>query len=288
MIWLRKRYIILFISLIGWASCRNCNQLEFRKSDAQIKASLKNSHQPFSIGYYKSQSSTIRFLKVGEDSLPKIILIHGSPSSLSSWQAIYTDTAFIKRYQIIAIDRPGYGYSNFGSVITNLQQQVNTIQPLIDSLTANTKAILVGSSYGGPVAAQLAMNLPNRFEQLVLLSAAVKPGSEKTYWISYPMVMPLVSMLFSPGLVMPSEEKLTHREQLEQLRNWNKINTDVVIIHGNKDDLIYYDNATYAKAKLHNAHSVKLITMSGKGHAIIFSQPDFLKKIFHQFLKHQL
>jgi pimeloyl-ACP methyl ester carboxylesterase len=288
MMWLRKQYIFLLISLIGWASCRNCSQLEFRKSDAQIIASLKNSQQPFSIEYYKSQSTTIRFLKVGEDSLPKIILIHGSPSSLSSWQPIYTDAAFIKRYQIIAIDRPGYGYSNFGTVITNLQQQVNTIQPLIDSLTTNTKAILVGSSYGGPVAAQLAMNLPNRFEQLVLLSAAVKPGSEKTYWISYPMVMPFVSLLFSPGLVMPSEEKLTHREQLEQLRNWNKINTDVVIIHGNKDDLIYYDNATYAKAKLHNAHSVKLITMSGKGHAIIFSQPDFLKKIFHQFLKHQL
>lgn len=286
--WFKKRYLILLITVAGWASCRNCNQLEFRKSDAQINASLNKGRQPFSIGYFKNHSSIIRFLKVGADSLPKIILIHGSPSSLSSWQPIYTDSAFTNRYQIIAIDRPGYGYSNFGSVITNLQHQVNTIQPLIDSLTARTKAILVGTSYGGPVAAQLAMNLPNRFEQLILLSAAVKPGSEKTYWISYPMVMPFISLLFSPGLVMPSEEKLTHREQLEQLRNWNKINTDVVIIHGNKDDLIYYDNATYAKAQLQNAHSVKLITMSGKGHAIIFSRPDFLKKIFHQFLKHQL
>ncbi len=286
--WFRKRYLVLLSVIIGWASCRNCSQLEFRKSDTQIAQSLKAIHQPFSIAYFKVQSTNIRFLKVGKDGLPKLILIHGSPSSLSSWQPIYTDTAFVNKFQIIAIDRPGYGYSDFGSVIINLQKQVNTIQPLIDSLTSNSKAILVGSSYGGPVAAQLAMNLPNRFEQLILLSAALKPGSEKTYWVSYPMVLPWLSLLFSPGLVMPSEEKLVHRQQLEQLQNWNNIKSDVVIIHGNKDDLIYYDNALYAKSKLLNAHSIKLITMSGKGHAILLSSPNYLKKIFHQFLKPQL
>jgi pimeloyl-ACP methyl ester carboxylesterase len=83
------------------------------------------------------------------------------------------------------------------------------------------------------------------------------------------------------------EAEMTN-QQLEQLQNWNNIKSDVVIIHGNKDDLIYYDNALYAKSKLLNAHSIKLITMSGKGHAILLSSPNYLKKIFHQFLKPQL
>jgi pimeloyl-ACP methyl ester carboxylesterase len=151
-------------------------------------------------------------------------------------------------------------------------------------MTTDHQAVLLGSSYGGPVAAQLAMNLPKRISQLVLLSASVMPGQEKTYWISYPMTTPVLKYLFPPTFVMSSEEKLVHKLQLETLSHWEKIRSDVLIIHGNRDGLVYYENAEYARKKLSMAKSVKTITMNGKGHSIIFSRPDFIKRILKQYL----
>ena len=281
----RKRYVLLGLLLISILAFRNCRLLELRMSDKEILETLGPVPYPSVIIHDTILGQNIRYIKVGYDSLPKLICLHGSPSSLSAWRTVYTDSMFLNRYQVISIDRPGYGYSGFGMVETNLQKQVAILQVLIDSLTSKKKAILLGSSYGGPVAVQLSMNNPGRFSQLVLLSASVKPGSEKTYWISYPMTTPILKYLFPPTFVMSSEEKLDHEKQLQSLNHWGNIVSDVLIIHGNRDHLVYYDNALFARSKLINAHRVNLVTMNGKGHSIIFSNPGFIKKILLQYLK---
>jgi len=280
----RKRYVVLALFIVSILAFRNCRMLELRMSDKEIEETLAPVNVPAAIVHDTILQQPIRYIKVGYDSLPKLICLHGSPSSLSAWRTIYTDTAFLKLYQVIAIDRPGYGYSGFGRVETDLQKQVNILQVLIDSLTEQKKAILLGSSYGGPVAVQLSMNNPSRISQLILLSASLKPGSEKTYWISYPMTTPLLKYIFPPTFVMSSEEKLGHAKQLETLTHWKNISTEVIIIHGNKDNLVYYDNALFARQQLVNASKVKIVTMNGKGHSVIFSNPVFIKKILLDFL----
>ncbi|HLO80729.1 MAG TPA: alpha/beta hydrolase [Chitinophagaceae bacterium] len=281
---LKRRFVLPLLIILAWIGARNCRILELRMTDKEIRETVSGLPVPYKIVHATVNNRSVRYLEVGYDSLPKLICLHGSPSSLSAWRTIYTDTAFLKNYQVIAIDRPGYGYSDFGRVETDLQKQVSTLQVIIDSLTQKHKAILFGSSYGGPVAAQLAMNMPDRISQLVLLSASLMPGREKTYWISYPMTTPVLKYLFPPTFVMSSEEKLVHKQQLETLSHWDKIRSDVLIIHGNRDGLVYYDNAEYARKKLVKAKSVKTITMNGKGHSIIFSRPDFIKRILRQYL----
>lgn len=281
---LRRRYVLPILLIMLWAGCRNCSVLKLRVNDRDLTETLKTMPYPFRVVHQRVGDRSIRYLTAGADSLPKLILLHGSPSSLSAWRPLYTDPRFLQRFQIIAIDRPGYGYSDFGSVVTSLQEQVELLQVVVDSLTRNRKAILLGSSYGGPVAAQLAMNLPDRFSQLVLMSAALEPGQEKTYWISYPMTAPLLRYLFPPTFVMSSEEKLSHRQSLESLTQWSKISCPVLLIHGDKDGLVYYRNAVYAKQKLVNASTVTTVTMTGKGHSIIFSQPEYIRKLLLQYL----
>ncbi len=277
--YLRKRYVFPVLIMLMILAFRNCKMLELRMSDKEVSETLATVSYPSAIIHDTIFGQDIRYIKVGYDSLPKLICLHGSPSSLSAWRTVYTDSLFLKRYQVIAIDRPGYGYSGFGKVETSLQRQVDILQVLVDSLTGHNKAILVGSSYGGPVAVQLCMNNPDRISQLVLLSASIKPGSEKTYWVSYPMTAPLIKYLFPPTFVMSSVEKLGHTSQLQTLNHWAAIRSAVLIIHGNRDQLVYYDNALYARNKLVNALNVKLVTMNGKGHSIIFSNPAFIKRI---------
>lgn len=283
---LRRRYVLPLLLILAWAGCRNCRMLKLRMNDREISETLSSVNHPYRITRTKVLDREIRYLTVGADSLPPLICLHGSPSSLSAWRALYTDTAFLNHYKVVAVDRPGYGYSNFGDVVTSLQQQVALLQPIVDSLTRNRKAVLLGSSYGGPVAAQLAMNLPHRFSQLVLMSASLIPGREKTYWVSYPMTAPLLEYLFPPTFVMSSKEKLSHRQELKTLEHWDSIRTDVVFMHGNKDNLIYYDNAMQAMPLLRKARSVRLVTMDGLGHSVIFSKPDYIKNALLAVLPH--
>ena len=139
----RKRYVVLALFIVSILAFRNCRMLELRMSDKEIEETLAPVNVPAVIVHDTILQQPIRYIKVGYDSLPKLICLHGSPSSLSAWRTIYTDTAFLKLYQVIAIDRPGYGYSGFGRVETDLQKQVNILQVLIDSLTEQKKAILL-------------------------------------------------------------------------------------------------------------------------------------------------
>lgn len=281
---LRRRYVLPLLFIMLWAGCRNCSVLKLRVNDRDLTETLKAMPFPFRVVHHQVGERSIRYLQVGADSLPALILLHGSPSSLSAWRPLYTDPRFLNKYQIIAIDRPGYGYSDFGDVVTDLQEQVAILQVIVDSLTKQRKAIILGSSYGGPVAAQLAMNLPDRFSQLVLMSASLEPGQEKTYWISYPMTTPVIRYFFPPTFVMSSEEKLAHRQALQTLNHWDQITCPVLLIHGDKDGLVYYQNAVFAKRMLSHASQVKTITMTGKGHSIIFSQPEYIRKLLLQHL----
>lgn len=281
---LRRRFVLPLLLVMLWTGCRNCSVLELRMNDRGITESLRSLPVPFRVEHWNAGARHIRYLKVGYDSLPKLILLHGSPSSLSAWRPIYADMRFLERFQVIAIDRPGYGYSDFGQVVTGLQLQVQLLRPLVDSLSGNGQAMLLGSSYGGPVAAQLAMDLPDRFSQLILMSASLEPGAEKTYWISYPMTAPLIRYLFPPSFVMSSDEKLTHRQELETLTAWDRIRCKTLIVHGDQDGLVYYRNAMYAKRRLVNARSVTTVTMTGKGHSVIFSEPEYIRKILLTYL----
>jgi pimeloyl-ACP methyl ester carboxylesterase len=280
-----RKYIITAVCLLCWLGFRNCKTLELRMSDEEIVQAMRSTGYSPQVYYKKIHGRTIRYIKAGNDSLPKLICLHGSPSSLSAWRALFADSNFLKHYQVIAIDRPGYGYSGFGNIELNLQRQVQLLQPIIDSITYNNTAILLGASYGGPVATQLAANLPGRFCQLVLLSSSLQPGKEKTYWFSHVMAFPLVKYLFPATFRMSSQEKLSHAAQLKTLSGWEKVFCKVMITHGDEDNLVYYDNAVYAKNKLLNAAEIKLVTMNGKGHAVIFSDPGFIRQILLQNLE---
>ncbi|MCH5719571.1 alpha/beta fold hydrolase [Niabella hibiscisoli] len=226
--------------------------------------------------YFQVDKQKTRSLITGNPNGQNLLLIHGSPSSLSAWMPLYTDSAFMRTFRIIAVDRPGYGYSNFGHVETSIAKQAEIVEAVMDSLNLST-TILLGSSYGGPVAAQIAMQRPERVEHLILLSASVKPRAEKTFGISYLMTAPVIKYIFPAIFRMSSEEKFSHATELAKLKNWNQIKSRTSIIHGDQDRLVYFSNAEFLKE---NILESKLYVMKDKGHALMFTEPEYLKKYF--------
>ena len=257
----------------------SCADWQGAISDADLAAKFADYPHPVKIRNYQVDNRNIRYLEVGADTLPTTLLVHGAPSSLTGWMGYLTDSTITSRMRLVAVDRPGYGGSDFGKTVTSVRKQSRMLEPLLDSLEGATSLTVIGSSYGGTLSARLAMDYPERFDRLVLISASLEPGQEKTYKISYYAAIPGIRSIVPTFLRLANEEKLSHYEQLVDMKPlWTRIHVPVTILHGDADDLIYYDNALYARKLLTEADDVELITVPKADHGLPWSHPELVKE----------
>src|SRR5215204_928557 len=120
----------------------------------------------------------IHYAKTGNDTLPTLFFVHGSPDSWTRYEKFMQDKDLLTRFRMISIDRPGFGYSQFGDA-KNLEDQSKLISPFVRSIQNGKAIYAVGHSYGGPVIVKLHVNNQDLFNGLVLLAAAVDPQQEK-------------------------------------------------------------------------------------------------------------
>lgn len=106
---------------------------------------------------------------VRDDPVP-IVLIHGTSSSLHTWEAWVT--ALKGQRRVISMDLPGFGLTG-----PNLQNDYSNpaykqfILDLMDTLKVQ-RFILAGNSLGGEIAWQVAVAAPQRVDKLILVDAA--------------------------------------------------------------------------------------------------------------------
>src|SRR5688500_14064333 len=114
----------------------------------------------------------IHFQEFGLAANPPVILIHGFTASVYVWKTVapmIADAGF----RVIAVDLIGFGYSEKPSWFEyTIDAQARMISRFMDRLGIG-KATLVGSSYGGAVAATLALDYAARVEKLVLVDAVI-------------------------------------------------------------------------------------------------------------------
>jgi pimeloyl-ACP methyl ester carboxylesterase len=253
---------------------------EFRRGDKIFQAVLAQNPYGYEahIDYYLAKGRWMRYVEIGSDSLPLIVFIHGTPSSSAFWEGLMRDSVLLSQAKLLAVDRPGYGYSGFGRAEVSVERQAAKIAKLLlEKREKHVAIILHGSSYGGTVAARLAMDYPELVDGLLLQSASVMPGEEKTYWISYPTSYPPLSWLMPATIRVANAEKLSHREQLEAMEPlWDRVRSAAIILHGTKDGLIYPKNALFAKEKLINAAYLELEMVKDRGHDLLFTGRQLL------------
>ncbi|MEX1141382.1 MAG: alpha/beta hydrolase [Thermoleophilaceae bacterium] len=100
-----------------------------------------------------------------------ILCIHGAGSSSAMWSDAVAELARLGR--AIAYDRRGYGRSERPERRrpTSVAEHAGDAAALLDALDA-APAIVIGRSYGGEVATDLALRHPERVRALVLLEGA--------------------------------------------------------------------------------------------------------------------
>lgn len=237
--------------------------------------------------YYEAGERSIRYLEIGNDSLPLIVFIHGAPSSSSFWKGFLRDSSLLANAKLMAVDRPGYGYSGYGKPEISIKKQAELIAGIIKEKRGRHPAVILhGSSYGGTVAARIAMDFPKLVDGLLLQSASVAPGEEKIYNFSYITEHFLLRWLLPGPIHVANQEKLSHKIQLDSMASlWGRIRAAAIVLHGDSDGLIYPQNALYAKERLVNASYLEVKMLEGGKHDLLWAQRGLLEKSLEKLLR---
>jgi pimeloyl-ACP methyl ester carboxylesterase len=114
------------------------------------------------------------------------VLIHGNVVTAEDFVLSGVFDRVARNHRVIAIDRPGYGYSERpqGSLWTAIEQ-ADLLQEAFDQLGIE-RPIVVGHSWGALVAMELALGQPDAVSGLVLLGGYYQP----TVRVDVPLVAP--------------------------------------------------------------------------------------------------
>jgi len=140
----------------------------------------------------------VHYQEAGDPGAPPMFLIHGFLSSTFVWSRVFLELA-AAGFRVIAPDLIGYGYSakprNFDY---SIESQAKMLAGLLERLGCEG-ATLVGSSYGGAVAATVALDQPELVGKLVLVGA-VSNNEPKRFMMMRLVRTPLVGDIVSPLL----------------------------------------------------------------------------------------
>jgi pimeloyl-ACP methyl ester carboxylesterase len=266
----------LFIFLCSWIiMAQSC--MKFRISDSKAKAAFEQKGLQAGFYYTGVQRSGVHYVKTGADSLPTLFFVHGSPGSWDAFKIYLMDTALLARFRMISVDRPGFGYSSFGTGF-NLEEQSLLINTVIQKENNGKPVHLVGHSIGGPVIIHLAQNHPASFASLTILAGSISPYDEpKEYWRYVFMYTPLKFLM--PGAFKPSNDEIIYfkKDLYHTDTMYHALTMPVTFIHGDKDKFVTVKNVAYGKKKLAGNPRVKTIIIPGAGHFIPWYNFDLIK-----------
>lgn len=182
------------------------------------------------------------------DAAYDLVLIHGTPGDAGVFSRQFAQPP--PAANLLAYDRPGFGASAGGSERPSLDQQVAVLAALLPAQPPRP-VILVGHSYGAPVALLAALQHPERVAGVLLVGGAVDPALEEVYFLqTFGETFPFVRFL--PAMIrLTNRELLTLRADLETLAALlPRLARPVLMLHGDQDREVPVANVAYLEGAL--------------------------------------
>jgi pimeloyl-ACP methyl ester carboxylesterase len=209
-------------------------------------------------------------------------MLHGQPGSARDWRGL--EAELNGQFDTLAIDRPGY---TPGTLPGGIAHSGEAAVAALDGAGLG-RALIVGHSFGGAVAAWLAVHHPERVEGLVLVAPAANVASllPVDRVLAAPVIGPLVSaaMLTGASLALRSG-RLRSRATLKAVVTEQRalmheipllddelhlIATPTTIVFGSEDQVVPPDATKRLARQISGARLVKL---EGAGHLLPWEHP---------------
>jgi len=316
---MKKRYLLAGIS--GIVAGAVATKLLMRPRDVEWRDSLDFIYNPECSWFTHVNGVRIHYQEAGDEHAPTIILIHGFISSSLIWSSTLLPLAGAG-FRVIAPDLPGYGYSDkpTGAEYT-IGSQAESVIALMNRLGIG-RAIIVGASYGGAVAAMMALDHPERVDKLILVGTVSNDDAKNKLLLRvsrFPIVGDIVTPLFLGSrwvlrkrmqamyrrLGRPINERMvasrhhllatanTHRAMIRTARHWsaNRIEREASLIRqptmlvwGDHDDHIPLAHAIRLRDSIPDA---RLIVFRNCGHLPPAEYPEKFVEAVANFCRAQ-
>lgn len=195
---MNKRYLFA-AGAYATAGAALAAKLLSRPRDVDWQKNAASLHHADRSRFVEVEGVRVHYQEAGRADAPAVLLIHGFCASNFVWGDVLLTVAEAG-YRVVAPDLVGYGFSEKprrGEY--TIEAQARVMIGLLDKLGI-ARAALVGSSYGGAVAAMCALDDPERVERLILVGA-VSNNEVKSQPLLRLAASPVVGDLLSPLLI---------------------------------------------------------------------------------------
>jgi len=264
---------LILLIILNLSGC-----FQFRKSNSKKIATFEKKHLTLKASSYKFEDRAINYISTNfEDTTkPVAIFIHGSPGSSDNFFNTMQDSTMRQHFEMLSIDRPGFGHSNFGKSEPSLEKQTLLLEPLL-KLYNGRPIYLVGHSYGGPVVARAAMLFNDQIAGSLILAGSVSPEDEPDEWWRKPMDWVGVRWIIPRAMKVSNQEIITLKNELYRIEpDWKLITKPMSVIQGEKDFLVPAANADFIQKKASNCRDLRINRYPELDHFIPFTNHELI------------
>jgi pimeloyl-ACP methyl ester carboxylesterase len=214
-----------------------------------------------------------------------LVFVHGTPASGGIWRS-----QFVRPFpdsNLLAYDRPGFGDSKPARRRPHVADQVAALTNLL-AVLPSAPTILVGHSYGGPVALQAALERPDLVAGVVLIGGCVDPAEERPLWVQYPFNYTGTSFWLPGWLRQCNRELLALKGDLRELEAaLPGLRVPVVMLHGGRDRQVPVANVAFLRAQLAAAgrtNQFRELVFPEYTHFIPWEHPDAVEQALQELV----
>ena len=248
---------------------------------------------------FDTQEGVVHLLRGGTGQ--PVLYLHGIGAPPGYWNAVHEGLS--RSFDVIATDHPGFGFTDVMDDLDRIDDLVYHYLDLLDRLGLQQDVHLVGVSFGGWLAAELAVHSPDRFASLVLAAPVgiripghlptdfflmtakqqgqalfhdpakipqVDPADAVTAFQTYKNLTGVARFGWVPFLSDPKLERRLYRVKARTL-----------VIEAEHDAVVPREITERYAASITNAQRK---TLSGTGHALDAEVPEAFSKAVTEFL----
>lgn len=171
---------------------------------------------------------SVRYADLGAGEAPPVIFVHGLGGNWQNWLENMPRIAQERR--VLALDLPGFGESELPPWEISISAYARAVDGWLDRLGVGHVAV-VGNSMGGFIAAELAIQCPERVERLALAAAAgisITNLKRRPTMTVARLAVALGSLVASRSREIIARERLRHLVVAPVVRHPSRIRPDLL------------------------------------------------------------
>lgn len=215
-----------------------------------------------------------------------LVFVHGFGGQARQWR--YQLAHFADRHRVVAIDLRGHGLSDAPGGRYDLPTLLADLEQALAALAVQRPFVLVGHSFGGALAVEVALRHPGRISHLVLIAASGRYPLAWYFRLPLRLPLPVLNAVY-PLLrrAIPAPPHVLHPFYHQTLQRWDgwplfgRLRTPVLVLRGDRDRVFGRQLFERVASEISRAEDVNV---GASGHMVMLERREAVNRAIERFL----